>query len=80
MRTDKIFGDRRNDILIAGAGDNYLSGGDGDDKLFGSTGNNVMQGGEGADQLNCGDGVDTILDYHPSQGDVINANCEIANR
>jgi Ca2+-binding RTX toxin-like protein len=57
-----------------------LSGGDGDDKLFVSTGNNVMQGGEGADQLNCGDGVDTVLDYHPSQGDVINADCEIANR
>jgi Ca2+-binding RTX toxin-like protein len=56
-----------------------LAGEDGNDKLFGGTGNDVMLGGEGADQLNCGDGIDTVLDYDPSQGDVINSNCEVIN-
>jgi Ca2+-binding RTX toxin-like protein len=76
---DKIDGGGRNDVLIGGEGDDILSGEDGDDTLYGVIGNDVMRGGPGANEFICGDGVDTVLDYKPSQGDVISNDCEIVN-
>jgi Ca2+-binding RTX toxin-like protein len=76
---DKIDGGGRNDVLIGGEGDDILSGEDGDDILYGVIGNDVMRGGPGANEFICGDEVDTVLDYKPSQGDVISNDCEIVN-
>jgi hypothetical protein len=36
-------------------------------------------GGPGADYFDCGDGVDTVIDYNPSQGDILSTNCENVN-
>ena len=30
-----------------------------------------MRGGPGTNEFICGDGIDTILDYNPTQGDII---------
>jgi hypothetical protein len=38
-----------------------------------------MRGGTGANEFVCGEGVDTVLDYNPSQGDVISNDCEIVS-
>ena len=76
---DKIDGGGRNDILIGGDEDDILSGEDGDDILYGVIGNDIMRGGTGANEFVCGEGVDTVLDYNPSQGDVISNDCEIVS-
>ena len=47
--------------------------------VFGNAGDDVLQGGPGADYFDCGDGVDTVVDYSPTQGDVISVNCENVN-
>jgi Ca2+-binding RTX toxin-like protein len=76
---DKIDGGGRNDILIGGDEDDILSGEDGDDILYGVIGNDIMRGGTGANEFVCGEDVDTVLDYNPSQGDVISNDCEIVS-
>jgi Ca2+-binding RTX toxin-like protein len=65
--------------LIGGDEDDILSGDDGDDILYGVIGNDIMRGGTGANEFVCGEGVDTVLDYNPSQGDVISNDCEIVS-
>jgi Ca2+-binding RTX toxin-like protein len=68
-----LSGNGGNDILLAGAGDQSLFGGDGDDLLSGGAGNDALTGGAGADRFRfeSGFGTDTIADFDPAIGDVI---------
>ncbi len=76
---NQLFGDGGNDNLVGGLDDGLLVGGFGNDRLYGNTGDDILQGGPGADYFDCGDGVDSVIDYNPSQGDVVSTNCENVN-
>ena len=76
---NELFGEDGNDNLIGGIGDDLLVGGLGNDRLYGNAGDDILQGGLGADYFDCGDGLDTVVDYTPTQGDVISVNCENVN-
>jgi hypothetical protein len=41
--------------------------------MFGDIGNGVLKGGEnsGANYFDCGDGLDTIIDFNPAKGDIL---------
>jgi hypothetical protein len=71
-----LFGEDDNDNLIGGTADDLLVGGSGNDRLYGNAGDDILQGGPGADYFDCGDGLDTVVDYSPTEGDVISSNCE----
>jgi len=60
-------------ILIGGAGADELRGGMEADIIVGGPGANRLAGGGGADRfvLGAGEGNDTILDFNPSEGDVL---------
>lgn len=60
-------------ILLGGAGADELRGGMEADILVGGPGLNRLAGGGGADRfvLGAGAGNDTILDFNPSEGDVL---------
>jgi RTX calcium-binding nonapeptide repeat (4 copies) len=77
---NQLFGDDGNDNLVGGSDDDLLVGGPGNDRLYGNTGDDILQGGPGADYFDCGDGLDTVIDYNPSQGDVVSSNCENVNQ
>ena len=47
--------------------------------MIAAAGDDIMIGGPGADFFDCGDGTDSVIDYSPSQGDVLSNNCEIVN-
>ncbi len=68
--SDNLVGSQFNDLLVGGNGNDHLAAGSGDDVLY---------GGPGSNYFDCGDGIDTVVDYNPSQGDVITNNCEIVN-
>src|ERR671915_44727 len=53
-------------------------GTDRSETVLGLQDNDILSG-PGANEFICGDGVDTVLDYKPSQGDVISNDCEIVN-
>lgn len=74
---DQLMGQDGNDNLFGGFDDDLLVGGPGNDHLFGDVGNDVLVGGSGANYFDCGDGIDTVLDFNPSQGDVMAGNCEL---
>jgi len=57
----EAYGERGNDRLIGGGGDNYLDGGHGRDFLFGRDGDDVLIGGQDNDVL-IGNGGDDQLD------------------
>ena len=76
---NQLFGEDANDNLIGGTADDLLVGGPGNDRLYGNAGDDILQGGPGADYFDCGDGVDTVVDYTPTQGDVVSDNCENVN-
>jgi Ca2+-binding RTX toxin-like protein len=76
---NQLFGEDGNDNLIGGIGDDLLVGGPGSDRLYGNAGDDILQGGQGADYFDCGDGLDTVVDYAPTQGDVISVDCENVN-
>ena len=76
---NQLFGEDANDNLIGGTADDLLVGGSGDDRFYGNAGDDILQGDLGADYFDCGDGVDTVVDYSPTQGDVISDNCENVN-
>ncbi len=68
------FGYDRSQALLGGNGADRLSGGMADDLLAGEGGANVLTGGGGADRFafHSGDqGVQTITDFNPSEGDVL---------
>ncbi len=72
---DTLKGREGNDELFGGGGNDTLWGNDGDDFLEGGFGEDWMKGGDGADIFAFGDGafdaVDTIADFRPHYGDVI---------
>jgi Ca2+-binding RTX toxin-like protein len=80
---DVLDGGAGDDNLVGNTGDDLLAGQIGDDLLLGGQGNDVLLGGKGADTLDGGGGADvfkytdlqdagdTILDFHPNQGDAI---------
>jgi RTX calcium-binding nonapeptide repeat (4 copies) len=76
---NQLFGQEGNDNLIGGTSDDLLVAGAGNDRLYGNAGDDILQGGPGADYFDCGDGLDTVVDYTPTQGDVISINCENVN-
>jgi Ca2+-binding RTX toxin-like protein len=82
---DRLFGDDGNDFLQTNSGNDYVDGGAGNDIIRGSSGTDTLIGGAGADTFvfdyagdsRAGDGIDTILDFHPEQGDVINIGATV---
>ena len=80
---DRFVGDRRNngiggglgnDVLYGLEGNDTLSGGEGDDVLDGGTGNDTLDGGAGNDALYAGLGEDTILFGRGDGQDVLAAD------
>lgn len=73
---DGVGGD---DWLLGGDGNDTLIGGDGADYLRGDSGWDTLTGGSGADTFefwnlsdsNAANGIDTITDFKPSEGDII---------
>ena len=80
---DKLQGNEGNDVLEGGTGNDYLAGNADNDWLLGGAGEDILEGGAGADLLNGGEGadvfyystptqgIDFILDFDPTQGDII---------
>ncbi|MEG4120965.1 calcium-binding protein [Microcoleus sp. N9_B4] len=76
---DYLLGGAGNDVIRGGAGIDVLIGNAGNDILIGDSGADFLMGGEGADQFILrGDTftagaafADRILDFNPSQGDII---------
>ena len=70
---DVMRGNFGNDLLNGGGGNDKIIGGFGNDRLRGGAGNDEMRGGAGSDAFvfQLGDAGDTILDFHLSEGDVI---------
>ena len=75
---DTLRGGQGNDILHGGPGADLLRGwrnhdtlraGQDNDTLRGGQGNDTLHGGPGADLFHLSSGRDTILDFHPQQGD-----------
>ena len=79
LDNDQLFGQAGADNLVGGIDDDLMVGGSGDDHLFGSFGDDQLKGGSGADYFNCGADIDEVKDYKPSQGDIIENNCELIN-
>jgi Ca2+-binding RTX toxin-like protein len=77
---NQLFGSDGNDNLVGGTEDDLIVGGPGSDRLYGNSGDDILQGQQGADYFDCGDGLDTVIDYNPSQGDVITSNCDNVNQ
>lgn len=76
---DFLQGNEGTDMLAGGTGADALHGGNGADELWG--GNNLVTTGDGAADYfvfdyaadsRAGDGIDTVMDFHPEEGDVIN--------
>ena len=69
-----------NDVIIGGAGNNLEVRGSGNDALIAGAGTTIMVGGSGVDSLDCGTmGISIVLDYNPSEGDIISGKCKITN-
>jgi Ca2+-binding RTX toxin-like protein len=70
-----LFGNSGSDKIVAGFGDDVLSGNAGIDRLFGQNGRDVVDGGRGDDILNGGAGADRFvfraLDGHDSITDYV---------
>lgn len=85
---DRLYGGDGNDYLQANVGDDLEVGGSGRDVVAGGAGTDILWGGnEGAttgdgsvdyfvfnnqNDSRAGFGVDSIMDFHPEEGDVIN--------
>jgi Ca2+-binding RTX toxin-like protein len=85
---DRILGGDGNDFLQANQGDDMVAGGTGSDSVRGSLGTDELWGGNQGNlagdgvpdyfifdyqsDSRLGDGVDTIMDFHPEEGDLIN--------
>ncbi len=55
---NQVIGDRSNQTMNLGAGDDMLRGGHGDDQLFGGRGDDLLDGGANNDELTGGKGAD----------------------
>jgi Ca2+-binding RTX toxin-like protein len=85
---DRLFGGAGNDLLQANTGNDLVAGGSGSDSVRGSGGTDELWGGNHLDRAGdgaadyfvfdyqtdsrTGDGIDTIMDFHPEEGDRIN--------
>ena len=58
-----IFGGDGNDVIMSGAGNDFINGKKGNDIIFAGAGNDYVQGGDGDDVLNGGEGDDFLLGY-----------------
>lgn len=65
------------DLMIAGAGDDNLSGGSDNDELQGGPGNDVLSGGSGSDTLIGGPGLDQISGGSGSDIAIVYSACEL---
>lgn len=85
---DALWGGVGKDTLSGGEGDDWLSGGEGNDLIMGDAGNGVLRGGPGNDVLWGGSGADVfeffkdhgtgrIMDFDPSEGDVLRLSSSI---
>jgi Ca2+-binding RTX toxin-like protein len=81
---DQLNGNQGNDMVAGGIGADIVRGGTGTDELWG--GNNLTAGGDSAADWfvfdyaadsRYGDGIDTIMDFHPEEGDVINIGATV---
>ena len=67
---NRLFGNRGDDRIFGGGGNDFLIGEVGDDRLFGGDGRDLLRGGEGADHLDGGAG-DDWAQYHDSPSGVV---------
>ncbi len=68
------FGAEQPHILLGGPADDVLTGGHADDYLNGGGGDDVLEGGAGSDTFlytSTPEGSDSITDFNPLQGDII---------
>jgi Ca2+-binding RTX toxin-like protein len=79
---DTVFGGPGDDALGGGGGADGVRGGAGDDTLWGGNGRDTLQGNEGNDRLSGGGGADTfvfrdgwgrdtVTDFDPAEGDLL---------
>jgi type VI protein secretion system component Hcp len=61
------------DVMVGGTGSDWLAGGGGDDTLTAGLGDDRLTGGAGADTIvyRTGDGTDTVTDFNPAEGDLL---------
>ena len=76
---NQLFGEDGEDNIIGGPFNDLLVGGKGDDHINSSTGDDIMIGGAGADYFECGSGLNTVVDFNPSNGDLVSNGCAIVN-
>lgn len=85
---DALWGGVGKDTLSGGEGNDWLNGGPADDLIMGDAGNDVLRGGPGNDVLWGGSGADVfeffkdhgtgrIMDFTPSEGDVVRLSSSI---
>jgi serralysin len=58
---DRLYGEAGDDTITAGAGNDYIYGGDDNDTLYGGAGIDNLQGDAGTDELNGGDDNDFLF-------------------
>lgn len=70
---ENLFGSNFNDSLLGDAQNNTIWGGTGNDSIHGRGGNDILIGGTGQDTFffTNGSGTDTISDFSPADGDLI---------
>jgi Ca2+-binding RTX toxin-like protein len=76
---NQLFGEDGDDNIIGGPFNDLLVGGKGNDHINSSTGDDIMIGGAGADYFECGSGLNTVVDYNPTNGDLVSNGCAIVN-
>jgi Ca2+-binding RTX toxin-like protein len=76
---NQLFGEDGEDNIIGGPFNDLLVGGKGDDHINSSTGDDIMIGGSGADYFECGSGLNTVVDFNPTNGDLVSNGCVIVN-
>ena len=82
---DQLYGDAGDDFLQGNEGNDYIDGGAGRDVIHSSSGSDTLIGGAGADYFvydysgdsRAGDGIDTIVDFRPEEGDIINIGATV---
>ncbi len=77
--SNQIFGQDGDDNIVGGQSNDLIVGGKGNDHIVGAFGDDILRGDQGADYFECSEGTDTVIDYYPSQGDVLSNNCDIVN-
>lgn len=78
-KDDNLIGSYSSDVIRGWSGDDNVRGLDGDDVILGEHGSNRLEGGRGADvfvfhpdKFYHQSTFDTVLDFNPAEGDVLN--------